>query len=690
MTIGRKVLPFSRALAVALVIVVTLTAGLAVTSSPAASVGTHIHSTYAGVIGPGADVSALSVKDNPNQSGVAAGYANFAGTTATDRHATSFWFPVGAVASNQPLDISINFRGPTWAETQWWMVVQNHVTGGWETVFTNRDTTPGQWTDASVQLAYGSDYVDQWGRSRLHFFSVSTGSTISAQLDYLDVSVGSAPVAITPSQHATYDGFIGGAGVGTLTARDNLHTDNNTAGYADFIPSGTRHATSFWFNNADQAAGQPVRVDLNFRGPTWSETQWQLIAQNLTTGGWDLVFSNRNVTSTGWVTSSELLANSSDYLDQWGRIRLHWYSTAASASLPAQLDHLRVTYGPSNSSASELVGSQLGVSTGAFIDTLTVAELAADMQLIDSMGAGWVRLDVNWQHVEGTPGVYDWSEPDALISAARAEGLNVLGVLVYAPAWAINTAVPSGQAPYDQAAYAAFTAAAAARYAPQGVTHWEIWNEPNLEDFWEADANVTAYGELLRDAATAIRAQVPAAKIVTGGLGPSTDSGADEANFDLSPLTFVEQLYAGGYNDSFDYLGVHPYSFPEQPSLAASWNTFHLMGDMRNIMVANGDAAKQIWATEVGAPTGSHFRAVSPLRQSDILQEAIECAAATSWLGPLFLYQHRDQPAGSDAELEDNFGLAYEDRSPKQSFTAVQSLSTEPISQQTCPANFPG
>ena len=107
--------------------------------------------------------------------------------------------------------------------------------------------------------------------------------------------------------------------------------------------------------------------------------------------------------------------------------------------------------------------------------------------------------------------------------------------------------------PADPAAFARFAAQAARRYAPLGVHHWEIWNEPNLAAFWMPRADPAAYARLLVDAAAAIRAADPRAVVILGGLAPGADDGGNR-----SPLGFLRDVYAAGAKCAFDAVGFIP------------------------------------------------------------------------------------------------------------------------------------
>src|SRR5437588_116960 len=65
--------------------------------------------------------------------------------------------------------------------------------------------------------------------------------------------------------------------------------------------------------------------------------------------------------------------------------------------------------------------------------------------------------------------------------------------------------------------YAIFAAAAVRHYAPMGVHTWEIWNEPNIPEFWSPAANVVQYAAMLKQADVAIKAADPTATVLTGG-----------------------------------------------------------------------------------------------------------------------------------------------------------------------------
>lgn len=329
----------------------------------------------------------------------------------------------------------------------------------------------------------------------------------------------------------------------------------------------------------------------------------------------------------------------------------------------------------------------VGVSPGAGLLWEPDAELARDLDLVKASGMRWVRLDFDWASIEDVQGRYDWTNLDRVVAAVRTRGLEVLALPAYTPPWARPAGTDSHTPPSDPAAFARFVGAAAARYAPQGVQAFEIWNEPNISAFWQPKPDPAAYARLLVAAAAAVHSANPVATVISGGLSPATDE-ADGSS--IRPATFLRALYAAGAAASFDAVAVHPYSFPALPTdtTTAEWNTFQALPLLHELMAANGDAGKRIWLTEVGAPTGTSPDAVSEARQADIVTAAVTAAPSWAWTGPTFLYSIRD--AGSDGgDREQNFGLLRRDFSPKPAWTALTAMLSARASTAVDPAPAP-
>lgn len=110
------------------------------------------------------------------------------------------------------------------------------------------------------------------------------------------------------------------------------------------------------------------------------------------------------------------------------------------------------------------------------------AALGLEFDRVAEAGIGWVRIDFVWALIETTPDHFDWSAYDAIVAAAEARGLSVLGILAYTPGWATDAEPLSGP-PRSVADWEDFCFRAARRYRGR-VLDWELWNEPNQKSFW--------------------------------------------------------------------------------------------------------------------------------------------------------------------------------------------------------------
>jgi polysaccharide biosynthesis protein PslG len=163
------------------------------------------------------------------------------------------------------------------------------------------------------------------------------------------------------------------------------------------------------------------------------------------------------------------------------------------------------------------------------------------------------------------------------------------------------------------------------------VSHWEIWNEPNLPLFWgKSDINAQAYTELLKGAYTAIRGVQPDSTVLAAGLSRSLQDGA--------PPIFVNAMYAAGVKGYFDAAAMHPYVFPAGDLATNPENGWSDVARVHQVMADHGDGDKKIWMTELGAPTSAPTaEGVSQQEQARQITEVLAAAAATGYSGPAFI-----------------------------------------------------
>jgi hypothetical protein len=315
-------------------------------------------------------------------------------------------------------------------------------------------------------------------------------------------------------------------------------------------------------------------------------------------------------------------------------------------------------------------GGQFGVSDPDLIAEKPSVQ-ASQLAAMKAIGITSIRLDANWDWVQyGGPTSFDWSQLDQVVKSVRAAGMSLDLIIDGCPSWAAvaGTSGDSSPQPASATQYAKWAADVAQRYAPQGVNTFEIWNEPNNQVFWQPKPDPAAYTADLKAAYASIKSVDPSAFVLSGGLAPENNDGTN-----IAPITFLQDMYADGARGSFDALGYHPYSYPALPSSTQSWSGWSQMSQtstsLRSVMASNGDGSKQIWITEVGAPSAGPD-GVGQAGQANEFTQAIAAAKASSWVGGFYLYSWKDEGTNKGTD-EDWFGLLTASGAKKQAYAAV-------------------
>lgn len=251
-----------------------------------------------------------------------------------------------------------------------------------------------------------------------------------------------------------------------------------------------------------------------------------------------------------------------------------------------------------------------------------VPKVDEQLRMIAAAGFGWVRQEFVWEDIEvdgrgqytdsrndvDGDGVIDtidgWAKYDRIVELAEKHGIRIQARLSNPPAWAQAQGDPSGFGiPDDLQDYVNFAAAAATRYRGR-ITHYQIWNEPNIYPEWGAlpdgsprPIDPETYTELLCRTHDAIKAIDPDAVIISGALAPTSALTAR----DLNDFIFLQRMYDAGAAACFDVLSMQGYGLNSGPTDRRMRPTTVNVGRsqyIREIMVNNGDAHKPIWISE--------------------------------------------------------------------------------------------
>jgi hypothetical protein len=276
-----------------------------------------------------------------------------------------------------------------------------------------------------------------------------------------------------------------------------------------------------------------------------------------------------------------------------------------------------------------------------------------------ALGVSWVRIDFNWYQVQPTATKTDWSLFDKLINEATKRGLKVFPTLGYGPDWACeadkdgksNNNVPKA------GKYQAFCQAAAARYKGK-ITHWGLWNEPNL-DFFDGTKQQWI-DRVVIEGTKGIKAGCPACKV----LGPELASiGSDYAVWLADSIKALKQASL-----MYDIVTWHIYgSFVELNPSWACWSGDLFIHDLdqhrtclgwhgplsvREVLVNNKLSNLDVWITETGykAPISD---AKAQANQVTYYRRVLEEQLERSWWTHTFFYEVVD-----DNAISDKWGMA--------------------------------
>ncbi len=245
-------------------------------------------------------------------------------------------------------------------------------------------------------------------------------------------------------------------------------------------------------------------------------------------------------------------------------------------------------------------------------------------------GASTDRIPVRWAVVQPGRGLKTaclkrpsehpakhWRKVDAAYSEMLSQGIQPVLDVGDAPCWAARprhakrpvTQCDRGVASFPPARpfygeWQRFVRDVAARY-PQALGI-EVMNEPNLSLFWGGcptrnDGDV--YGELLRLAYDAVKAEDPTMPVVTAGMAPNKDPGG-----------YLRQVFAYGKAHRasngelpWDAVAVHAYRTKADldAGLGFADSASHQLEIVRQAE-ADEQVDGDLWVTEVGASTTSN------------------------------------------------------------------------------------
>ncbi|MGC9468998.1 MAG: cellulase family glycosylhydrolase [Anaerolineae bacterium] len=248
------------------------------------------------------------------------------------------------------------------------------------------------------------------------------------------------------------------------------------------------------------------------------------------------------------------------------------------------------------------------------------------LQMIADAGFRWIRQPFPWYDIEihGKGDFEDrrhdpyrsaWDKYDNIVDLAEKHDLGIIARLGAPPAWSRHDGVARGAfGPPDRLEdFADFAAAVVERYKGR-IHYYQIWNEPNVYPEWgNQPVDPEGYTALLCLAYERIKAVDPEAVVISGAMAQTSELGTWNPEYqgnNLMDTVFLQRMYAAGAKDCFDIMAVNDYmlwSGPTDRRMTQREINFSRPMWLRDVMVANGDAEKPIWISEMNsnaAPEG--------------------------------------------------------------------------------------
>jgi hypothetical protein len=238
------------------------------------------------------------------------------------------------------------------------------------------------------------------------------------------------------------------------------------------------------------------------------------------------------------------------------------------------------------------------------------------------------RMLILWHKVEPNAPVgdcsqrcthdYDWTFYDDMFRKAALRGVRILPILHGSPRWSgawkqqVQPTTASGKAAFQQ-----FARAAAERYGPSGTfwrdrpwspsapappavraLFWQVWNEPNIKNYWHPRPSATQYGKMLIGVSASLKRASSSVRVVAAGLPWPAEGTRGDVYLD-------RLLTVPGVMGAVDIFAVHPYA----PYVVSPWygqeDVIDRIAQARNVLVYRGAGDKRLWITEIGWGTGN-------------------------------------------------------------------------------------
>lgn len=194
------------------------------------------------------------------------------------------------------------------------------------------------------------------------------------------------------------------------------------------------------------------------------------------------------------------------------------------------------------------------------------------IEALGILGAGAVRVYIDWAAIEEGKGEYDWNWYDEKLALIADTRMRIIATVSNPPIWAwVDKSDPCNNAIENPQDYYDFLEKLVYRYSidrstPVYIDTWEILNEPDANPGYRCGTGVVTYGQtgaqyadLAKRSSEIIKQINPKAKVIMGGIAYDSfwdddTNDSDDPNFSQY---FVDDLMNATSGAGLDALNFH-------------------------------------------------------------------------------------------------------------------------------------
>ena len=222
-------------------------------------------------------------------------------------------------------------------------------------------------------------------------------------------------------------------------------------------------------------------------------------------------------------------------------------------------------------------------------------------------GVQWLRMDISWRDVQASNGGFNWTNVDAAMTEAAKHELKVLAVLGYTNDWATSKTGGAGDAhqyapreEFDDE-FGHYVQETVSRYGAQ-VAAWEIWNEPDHDNFLRIGEGTWAGNHHPNESAVNKKRleykhllEIAMAQPALADKYVTTSGFAEGGGWDTGMRGWLASQ--SGFLNQFDVASFHTYGYPSYQRLV------DVTASYRATQSAIAKPAWPFWITEHGINT---------------------------------------------------------------------------------------